>query len=116
MGLAIGAGFYEGALMACFVIFLTSASFTRLDRVILTTARTMNIYVEFSQTDDIQQILMTLREKNMRIVDIEITKMKSDRDIFPSAIFLVDMRKKVPHTEVIAAIAAIEGIHTVEEL
>lgn len=116
MGLAIGAGFYEGALLACLVIFVTSASFTKLDRMIMSTAKTMNIYVEFTQTDDISQILSRLKEMGIRIVDIEISKMKPERDIYPSAIFLIDMRKKVPHTEIMTAIAGIEGIHSVEEL
>lgn len=116
MGLAIGMGFYEGALMACLIILLTSAAFTRVDKVIMSTARTMNIYVEFSQTDDISQILSRLKNMGMRIMDIEISKMKADGDIYPSAIFLVDMRKKIPHAQVMTAIAEIEGIHTVEEL
>lgn len=116
MGLAIGMGFYEGALLGGAIILLTSATFTRLDKVIMSTARTMNIYVEFSQTDDISQILGKLKTMGMRILDIEISKMKSDRDIYPSAIFLVDMRKKIPHAQVMTAIAEIDGIHSVEEL
>ncbi len=116
MGLAIGAGFYEGALLTCAVILIANTAFTRIEGKLLATARTMNIYVQFNQSDDVSQVLALLKEKGLRIIDVEISKMKSDRDIYPSAMFLVDMRKKIPHTEILAALSAIEGIRSVEEL
>ncbi len=116
MGLAIGIGFYEGALLTCVVMIVANTVFTRMERKLLATARTMNIYVQFNQSDDVSQVIAMLKEKGLRIIDVEITKMKADRDIYPSAMFLVDMRKKIPHTEILAALAGIDGIRSVEEL
>ena len=117
MGLAVGSGFYEGALLACLIILLTETLLMGLDRKLRSTARTMNLYIEFSQSDDIQQVLTTLKEMGVRIVDVEIGKAKADRgDVYPNALLLVDMRKKMPHSAIIAALSGIEGVCSVEEL
>lgn len=116
MGLAVGIGFYEGAILACVVILSTETVLMGLDRRIMSTSKAMNIYVEFSQSDDIQQILALLKEMGMRIVDVEIGKVKNDRAANPNALVMIDMRKKTSHASVIAAIAAIEGVCSAEEL
>ncbi len=116
MGLAVGIGFYEGAILACVVILSTETVLMGLDRKIMSTSKAMNIYIEFSQSDDIQQILGTLKEMGMRIVDVEIGKVKNDRAANPNALVMIDMRKKTPHASVIAAIAGIEGVCSAEEV
>lgn len=116
MGLAVGIGFYEGALLTCAVILASGTVLMGLDRRLRSTARTMDLYVEFSQSDDIQQILSVLKDMGIRIVDVEIGKVKADRDVYPNALVLIDMRKKTPHSAVIAAIAGIDGVCSVEEL
>ena len=116
MGLAVGIGFYEGAILSCIIILSTETILMGLDRKIRSTARTMNIYVQFSQTDDIQQIIASLKDLKIRIVDVEIAKTKSERDVGPSAIIMVNMRKKMPHSTVLASISSIDGIRSVEEL
>ncbi len=115
MGLAIGIGFYEGALLTCVIILLTETMLMGLDRRLRSTARTMDLYIEFTQTDDIRQVLGTLKDMGIRIVDVEIGKVKSDRDSRPNALVLVDMRKKMPHAVVLAALSSIEGVCLVEE-
>ena len=47
MGLAIGAGFYMGALVGCAFIVLTFAGFAKIEAMVMSRSRTINIYVEF---------------------------------------------------------------------
>ncbi|MBQ3126797.1 MAG: MgtC/SapB family protein [Clostridia bacterium] len=115
MGLAIGIGFYEGALLTCFIILMTETMLMGIDRRLRSTARTMDLYIEFSQSDDIRQVLSVLKEMGVRIVDVEIGKVRNDPSGHPNALVLINMRRKMPHASIITALAAIEGVCSVEE-
>ena len=45
MGLAAGAGFYEGALMMCVLIYVVLVSLNKLDSTHVKASRVMNVYV-----------------------------------------------------------------------
>ena len=115
MGLAIGAGFYEGALLACVVILLTTTLFTYFDRKVRSTSRVMCIMVEFSQSDDFSKILDTLRGMDMRIFNIELNKLRGESTAH-SVVLSIEMQKKHTHDEVLATVATIGGVAAVEEL
>ena len=116
MGLAIGAGFYFGALVGCALIILTISLLGMLEEKIMSTARNMNIYIEFSETGDIGETIEVLKKQNVRIFDIEITKIRSSDGLPPSAIIYVRLPRKAKHSEVMAAISSVSGVQTVEEL
>ena len=116
MGLAIGAGFYFGAIVGCILIILTSTLLSYFEGKIMSTARNMNIYIEFGSTNDIGAIIDTLKKIDVRIFDVEITKIRASDGLPPSAIFAIRLPKKLKHAEVMAAIASVDGIQTVEEL
>jgi putative Mg2+ transporter-C (MgtC) family protein len=94
MGLAIGAGFYAGALTACILIILTTAIFSKLEAFILSHSRNINLYVEFERADDLTKITERLRAKNVRIYDVEFVKAKQADNKYPSAIFALQLPKK----------------------
>ena len=116
MGLAIGAGFYFGALIGCVAIILTVSLLSMLEGRIMSNARNMNIYIEFTETDDIGGTIETLKKLNVKIFDIEITKIRSSDGLPPSAILAIRLPKKAKHSEIMAAVASVNGIQTVEEL
>ena len=116
MGLAIGAGFYFGAIVGCILIILTSTLLSYFESKIMSTARNMNIYIEFLSTNDIGVIIETLKKMEVRIFDVEITRIRSSDGLPPSAIFSVRLPKKSKHAEVMAAIASVGGVQSVEEL
>ena len=116
MGLAIGAGFYTGALICCVLIILTVVVFSKLEHIILSHSRNINLYVEFENTDDLSAIIERIKSKQVKIFDVEITKAKNSEGKFPSAIFSLQLPKKMPHTVVMTAIAEIEAVRSIEEL
>lgn len=116
MGLAIGAGFYFGAFVGCAAIMLTISVLRMLEDVIMASARNMNIYIEFTETDDIGETIERLKKLNVKIFDIEITKIRSSDGLPPSAIIAIRIPRKAKHSEIMAAVASVTGIQTVEEL
>ena len=116
MGLAIGAGFYAGALIGCTLIILTTAIFSKLESFILLHSRNVNLYVEFERADDLTKITERLRTKNVRIYDVEFVKAKQADTKYPSAIFSLQLPKKTSHSSVVTEIATIEAVKKIEEL
>ena len=114
MGLAIGAGFYLASLIGCALIFTTIVLFSKIERLILSRSRNINLYVEFEHIDDLTPILEKIKDKEIRIFDVEITKPKGVN--FPSAIFSLQLPKKQPHTQVMTAIAEVESVRSIEEV
>ena len=115
MGLAIGAGFVEGALFGCVLISLTIMVFSRVERLLTFRARNIHIYVEFNHVDDLGRIIAVLKSKDIRIFDVEIHKTKKEQDL-PGAVFSIRLPRRMPHTEVMAQMAAIKNVRSVEEL
>ena len=116
MGLAIGAGFYVAAVIACLLIIITIVVFSKLEAIILARSRNINICVEYESVDDITQIIATIRDQDIRIFDVEITKAKYSENKYPSAIFSLQLPKKTPHTAIMTAIAEIDAVRSIEEL
>ena len=116
MGLAIGAGFYAGALIGCVLIILTIVFFTRFESLILSRSRNINLFVEFEDIDDISDIIEMIREQNVHIFDVEITKAKYSDTKYPNAIFALKLPNKMPHAELVTVIASINTVRSIEEL
>ena len=116
MGLAIGAGFYTAAICACLLILITIVVFSKLERLILSRSRNMNLYVEYEHIDDVVAIISTIMSMDIRIFDVEIEKGRQSKSANPNAIFSVQLPKKLSHTDVFSSISAIESIRTIEEL
>ena len=114
MGLAIGAGFYKAAIIGCSCIIITFVVFSKLESFILAHSRNVNLYVEFEHTDDLSAIVERIKGQGVRIFDIELTKAKGDA--YPNAIFSLKLPKRKSHTFVMAAIAEVDGVRSIEEI
>lgn len=116
MGLAIGAGFYFGAIVGCLLIMLTVSVLSILEVRIMSTARNMNIYIEYTDTNDIGAVIDAIKGMHVKIFDVEITRIRSSDGLPPCAIYSVRLPKKLRHADLMAVIAAVSGVQTVEEL
>ena len=116
MGLAIGAGFYMASVICCVLIILTVVVFSKLEHMILSRSRNINLYVEFEHTDDISDIIEKIKSKQVKIFDVEVEKAKYSDNKYPTAIFTLQLPKKMSHTVVMTAIAQIDSVRSIEEL
>ena len=116
MGLAIGAGFYTGALIGCVLIIATTALFSKLEALILSHTRNINLYVEFDKTGDLTKITSCLHERGVRIYDVELSKTKQSGSKYPGAIFSLKLPKKLSHAAIVTEIATIGEVRMIEEL
>ena len=115
MGLCIGAGFVEGAVVGCVLISVTIIVLTRVERMVMNRSRNLNLNIEFLHIDDLGRIISTIKEQDIRIFDVEIHKNKSSTQL-PSAVFSIRLPQKMQHAKVLTLIADVENVRSVEEL
>ena len=119
MGLCVGAGFVEGAFFACLLIMITIIVLSRVERLIMAYARNLNFYVEFENVDDLGAIISVVKAHDIRIFDVEIHKSKStgsNPTANPGALFSVRLPRHMPHTKLMALLAGVEHVRSIEEL
>ncbi len=116
MGLAIGAGFYLGALLGCTLILVSMTFMRRIEVFIMSRARNMNVYVELDDINEIGSVIDTIKTEGIRIYDIEINKSRPQEGIYASAIFSMHLPDKQPHSSIIAKLADVKSIRSLEEI
>lgn len=116
MGLAIGAGFYEVAVLGVFLIWITVKEFARVEKAMTSRTKNMNIYVEIDGVDDIGAIIECLKKESIRIYDVEVQKSGADGVTAPSAIFSLRLPKHRHHAEISSKIAAISAVRFIQEI
>jgi putative Mg2+ transporter-C (MgtC) family protein len=116
-GLAIGAGFYEGVILAFIMIVLCIMVFPILEDLTVANGRNMNIYVEFERLDDITAIVRYIKDMNIQIFDVDVDREKT-RGVQqrPNAILSLRLPVRQSHTAVLARIATVENICAIEEI
>jgi putative Mg2+ transporter-C (MgtC) family protein len=116
MGLCIGTGFYLASLICCVLIIFTIVIFSHLERLILSHARNINLFIEFEDTDNLARIIEAIKKSGTRIFDVEITKAKYSENHHPNAVFSLQLPKKMPHAALLSAISEIDSVRSIEEL
>lgn len=116
IGLAIGSGYYEGALFGTFMIFLVMVVLHSFDRRMLASAKLVMLYVEFEKMTAIKRITTYAKEHNIVIDDIETEMSEHSRTTKSAAIITLRLPIKVLHGELVEQISAIEGVIYAEEI
>ena len=98
MGLAAGAGFYEGALMMCVLIYVVLVSLNKLDSTHVKASRVMNVYVELKSGVPLSALGSRSAETHGYILELEI------------------MRPELGHVEAAEQVAKIEQVEFCEEM
>ena len=116
MGLAIGAGFFECALMAFAAIITSTTLLDKVEKLITSRSLNMNVNVIVTETSVIHDVHEVLRGMNVRIFDSEITNVRELASESPNVVIETKLARRCPHVGIIAALAAIDGVISVEEL
>lgn len=116
VGLAIGVGFYSGAIMGCGMIFAVMSIMHSLDNRITTNTKQLNLYMEFKKMSDLGAFMEYVKENGMKISEIEMTKSNNVEDIGVAVLLTLRCGKKRPHTEVTRLLYEANGVLYVEEI
>ena len=115
VGLCCGAGFFEGAVFATFIIILAELVFARLEYFIVSNAKSFNLFVEYSEGAVLANIVDTIKKSGAYVADMEVTKSTSVEKHL-CATFSMKLPRQLSHAAMMTLVAKIEGVVAVEEL
>ena len=116
VGLAIGAGFYEGALIATLLVEAAELIFSRVEYRMLERAPELSLYIEYRDKDTLEELMRLFRSKNTKLLDLQITRAKSGSKHNACAIVILRVRKKEQKETVLEDIRKTDGVMLTEEL
>ncbi len=116
IGLAVGIGFYWGAVFCTILIYLGMTIMRRLEHRVVETAPDMTFFAEFDSSKSLGRFIRSLRDQNYTIDDVQLNKTEHPKGKGLSAIFRVRMEEPLPHTRIIEAFSAFEGIQFIEKI
>lgn len=116
MGLAIGIGFYEGAIISCLFVFGVMTGLHNMDNYVQANSKVMEIYVEFEDLSGLTNFLKYLKEKGAKVSNMDVQKIKRDGYQQVGSIMTVRLQEKHNHAEQLLEFNKIEGVHSIEEI
>ena len=116
MGLAIGAGYYTAAIISCVMIYFVMAMLYRLDVRVMASARAINLYVEFASVRDIGEFIQYVKERDMKITDLELIQSGSVNESAAAILVTIRLMKKADHAEIIHLLSSAGGVRYMEEV
>jgi putative Mg2+ transporter-C (MgtC) family protein len=116
IGLAIGIGFYLGAIVGGITIYVIMAIMGRIDTQIREKSRIVVVYLEFSKKHPFSDFLAHAHENSLDISDIQMTKNKFLKNNAMCATMVVKTLAEHTRTQILDIIKSSEGVQFVEEI
>lgn len=117
VGLALGAGFYEGGVCVTFLVMVAEVVLSKLEYLAVKRTREVDLYLAYSDKRCLDETLKYLKMRGIRISDLQITQVEDRGDsVSASAIVTLRLNRKTKLEEISRKINGIEGITAVDEL
>lgn len=116
LGLAIGIGFYEGALIGAVLIFISLALLPKIEDFFMEHSNILNLYVEMSDRSRYWDFTKKLKELQVNVVE------SGDRQPNPltqegiTLTICLRVPKHLTEQKIIEELKSLEGVDLVEEL
>ncbi|MEM1485048.1 MgtC/SapB family protein [Oscillospiraceae bacterium PP1C4] len=109
MGLAAGAGFYEGAVVACLFIYCVMTLLHRLDAAVIAKSPVVMVYVELADTG-LSRLFEQFGDFGWSVSNIEIIHQEVPPESTTAAILTIRTFEKISHCEVLKEIGKFQNV------
>lgn len=116
VGLALGIGFYAGAIIVALLLLLVMVFFRPLDRIVHRKYGFIRLYAHFDTSDDIDNFLRKCSLEKIKVLDMQPVLQK-DVDT-GGIVVLIEMKGLIgmDHTDMIRKFSELGGIRYLEEI
>lgn len=115
MGIAIGAGFYEGVFLGFFMIFVAVCLLPRLEIMLHKHTRNMNIFLELPTLENLGEIIKSLKMQKVTIYDMDICRNYHPVQQSYTVNFSIRMKSLKDRDSILSELSELEHVYTVEE-
>lgn len=110
VGLAVGIGFYEAAIVGSVLIFLTLTAVRSLDQHIHRANQAFEIYAELDNSVSIGQFVRSVRSMGVDIESIQLDREYSAENGLRSLVASVKAEKKTTRDDILENLRQIDGV------
>lgn len=115
MGLALGIGFYSGAVIGCLIIVFVITLLHRLDEAVYKRERFLRLYVELEGMQHFKTVLSYLRTRFHEVDSVELLR-HGEQSSSVGIFVTIALSPKQDSQEEMVGIRTVEGVLYVEEL
>lgn len=115
VGLAIGIGFVEGAVLTLLFILITLRVLSKIDVWLQRYARVFDLYIEFETNKSVSSFMQQMHEWGVKVGTLEMSKSKLKGE-GPNAIVNIEIKKRMERPRILDDIRELECVCYVEEL
>lgn len=116
MGLAIGIGFYEGAIIGCLFILGVITVLQRVDEVFYRRSNLMVLYIEVNDIKDCKDVLNFLKQNCSKVYTLEINKNNDYGDNAIGILCSIKLNEKKRDTQIMDDMRLLQGVEYVEDI
>ena len=116
IGLAIGIGFYEVAILGCLFILGGMTILHRLDHYLMVKSKMMEFYVEISSVEGVGHLIHYIKENDIQISCVEVIKDKDFSESKIAVLITLTQKVKSKHDDVLAILTSVKDVVYVEEV
>ena len=116
MGLAIGAGFYSGAIIGFIFIVAVTVVLTKLDKRINNKSRNITLYILVDSTNAASNLLVDIQSKNVRIIDIEINNNNLSSNNLIGILLGLKISREICHGDLMQSISNKKEVIFLQEI
>lgn len=115
MGLAIGIGFYEGAIIGCLFIFISITILHKFDSYVMSKTKLVEVFVQLTTVKAMSTVFAVIRGSEMSIVNVEFTKTGGAEDTV-GVFITIKQKERHDHESILLLLSELEDVVTVEEI
>ena len=116
IGLALGIGFYEGAIAAGVILMLIISVLKHFDDKIQIRSPFIRLYVNFASVMAMNDFMECCNERRIHIMDMQISKAANDAQDGIVVLFTLKNAARCDHQELVKKLKEGDGVRQVEEL
>ena len=116
IGLAVGVGYYEAAILTTVFVILAETVLSKLEWHISSKAKKLNLYIEYTDRECIGEVAEIIKRSGAGIMDIELTQTQKNDGVVMNAIFSIQLNKNVKRHQMLLDVQRTKGVISIEEL
>ncbi len=117
VGIALGIGFYEAAIVGTFAIFAVMTLLQKMDNRMHRKTKYLEVYIEIDRGMSLSELMQSLREREFDVQDIQRESgLEADSDGNRTYIMSLKLKKRLHHLEIVDEIRAMDHVVYAEEM
>ncbi len=116
MGLAVGAGFYVGAVVCGCFLLVVMTMMSKIDAFLRVRSKQINFFAEFETMEALGTFIELMRSSGYKLYDVEINRSKETISDLVGGTFWVGLSEPTDHVKIVHNLSKSEGVKHIEEL